>query len=295
MLQHTIKLARNPERVVALGAAGFVGASCISALHRKGISTVGLTRDNLDLLAGNAADRLQEILNPSDSLLFISVKAPCKNASMLTQNIRMAETVCTALEKVSVSHVVYVSSDAVYRDSKVPLNEDSCAEPSSLHGAMHLARELMLKSISNVSLAILRPTLIYGAADPHNGYGPNRFRRLCADQKDIVLFGEGEEQRDHVLIDDVADIACRALQHRSTGTLNIASGQVHSFRSIAEQIATLHGGGAKIHGTPRHGPMPHGGYRAFDPAATYRAFPDFRYTPLQAGLRRVHDEQQISR
>ena len=47
-------------------------------------------------------------------------------------------------------------------------------------------------------LAILRPTLIYGAGDPHNGYGPNRFRRLAATGKPIILFGEGEERRDHV-------------------------------------------------------------------------------------------------
>jgi hypothetical protein len=27
--------------------------------------------------------------------------------------------------------------------------------------------------------------------DPHNGYGPNRFRRLAAAGQEIVLFGEG--------------------------------------------------------------------------------------------------------
>ena len=65
---------------------------------------------------------------------------------------------------------------------------------------MHLVREVMLRSALTAPLAILRPTLLYGAADPHNGYGPNRFRRLAAAGQDIVLFGEGEEQRDHVLI-----------------------------------------------------------------------------------------------
>ena len=37
-------------------------------------------------------------------------------------------------------------------------------------------------------------------------------------------------------------------------------------------------------GSPRQGPMPHNGYRPFDPAATTAAFPDFRYTDLETGL-----------
>ncbi len=74
---------------------------------------------------------------------------------------------------------------------------------------------------------MLRPTLIYGAADPHNGYGPNRFCRLAAAGEEIVLFGEGEERRDHVAVEDVAEIAFRVLMRRSRGVLNLATGDVH--------------------------------------------------------------------
>ena len=149
---------------------------------------------------------------------------------------------------------------------------------------MHLAREVMLKSTVSAPLALLRPTLIYGAADPHNGYGPNRFRRLAAEGKEIVLFGEGEERRDHVLIDDVAQIIHRVLMLRSRGVLNIATGQVHTFRSIAETIAGAANKPVTVRGTERQGPMPHAGYRAFDASATRAAFPDFQYTQLQEGL-----------
>ena len=38
----------------------------------------------------------------------------------------------------------------------------------------------MLLDEGGVPVGILRPTLVYGANDPHNGYGPNRFRRLAA-------------------------------------------------------------------------------------------------------------------
>jgi nucleoside-diphosphate-sugar epimerase len=159
-----------------------------------------------------------------------------------------------------------------------------------MHGTMHVARELMLKATVTAPLAVLRSTLIYGAGDPHNGYGPNRFRRLAAAGQEIVLFGEGEERRDHVLVDDVAELVCRVLERRSQGTLNIATGEVHSFRAIAERVAAMVTPGVAVRGTPRQGAMPHGGYRPFDITACRRAFPDFRYTALADGLEQARGE-----
>jgi nucleoside-diphosphate-sugar epimerase len=148
---------------------------------------------------------------------------------------------------------------------------------------MHLSREIALRGLG-LPLAILRPTLIYGTSDPHNGYGPNQFRRKANAGQDIVLFGGGEELRDHVAIEDVAEIAARVLWRRSTGVLNIATGAVTSFRAIAERVVALSGRSVAVVGRPRSGPMPHNGYRAFDPAATLAAFPDFAYRPLDQGL-----------
>src|SRR6185312_280642 len=287
MFEHGTAGAVAPTRVVILGARGFVGAATERALVARGIPVRALGRGEVDLLAADAATRLAGALRPDDSLVVISARAPVKDVAMLGENVRMMEAVCHALSSMMPQHVVYVSSDAVYRDSAQPLSEDSCAEPASLHGAMHLVREVMLKSTVTAPLAILRPTLIYGARDPHNGYGPNRFRRLAAAGKEIVLFGEGEERRDHVLVDDVADLILRALMHRSRGTLNAATGEVVSFRDIAEQIARLAAPPVAVRSSPRVGPMPHGGYRAFDPAGTRQAFPDFRYMRPSEGFARI--------
>ena len=290
MLEHLNSSALLPRRVVILGAHGFVGAASARLMAAHGVPVLALGRAEADLLAAGTATRLSHEFRPDDAVVVISARAPCKDAGMLVDNVRMMECVCQALAPASVSHVVYISSDAVYRDSRAPLTEKSCAEPSSLHGAMHLVREVMLRSSLTAPLTILRPTLLYGAADPHNGYGPNRFRRLAAAGQDIVLFGEGEEQRDHVLIDDVAEIVRRVLMHRSRGVLNVATGSVHSFRDIAERIAALYDPPVPVRGSPRQGPMPHGGYRAFDSAASRQAFPDFRYTELEAGLAKAKAE-----
>lgn len=287
MLTHRLETPKAPARVVVLGA-GFIGGAAADALAAAGVPVERLGRAQVDLLADRAGEVLSRLLRADDVLLVVAAEAPCKNGAMLERNIRMMNAVVAALRARPVEHAIYVSSDAVYKDSPEPLTEASCAEPGALHGVMHLARERMLLDEGGVPLGILRPTLVYGAGDPHNGYGPNRFRRLAKEGKEIVLFGEGEERRDHVLVDDLAELLKRMVLHRSTGVLNGATGEVHSFRAIAEAVAALAATPPAIKGSPRSGPMPHNGYRPFDPAATFRAFPDFRYTPLADGLALTH-------
>ncbi len=290
MLEHLNETETGPERVVILGSGGFVGSTTKQLLEGKAVPVLGLGRNDVDLMSANAADTLAGLLKETDSLVVVSANAPCKNAAMLLENVAMMNTVCDAITRVKLAHLIYISSDAVYHDSPDPLTEGSCAAPGSAHGAMHVAREQMLLASYDGPICFLRPTLLYGTRDPHNGYGPNMFRRKAASGEDIVLFGEGEERRDHVLIDDVAEIIRRSLMYRSQGILNIATGTVISFREVAETVVAHFETPVAISGSPRSGPMPHDGYRPFDPAATRMAFPDFNYTQPGEGIARVHRE-----
>lgn len=290
MLVHGLAKPRPPVRAVVMGAAGFVGAAICRRLDRDGVPTLALTRRDVDLLRPGAADRLAERLRGDDAFVAVSAIAPVKTPQMLRDNLVMIEALAAALRARPVAHVLNIGSDAVYADSPEPLKESSCRAPGSLHGIMHLAREVMLgEAAGSAPFATLRPTLIYGADDPHNGYGPNRFRRLAEAGEDIVLFGEGEERRDHVWVEDVAELAVRILAHRSQGALNAATGTVISFREAAAAMAALHGGRSAVRGSPRSGPMPHNGYRPFDPAGTHAAFGDFTYTQPSEGFAKVHD------
>lgn len=278
----------RPQRVVVLGGGGFIAGAVLRRLQVDGIPVLGLGRPALDLLAPGAADKLAQALDARDTLVFASAKAPCKDLSMLRENLQMAEAVCTALRKRPVAHLVYISSDAVYKDSADPLTEASCAEPGALHGVMHLAREVALRQDHSGPLAIVRPTLVYGYDDPHNGYGPNRFRRQAAAGQEIVLFGEGEERRDHVDVEDIAELVRLIVLHRSAGIANAVSGEVVSFRELAEFAAASFSPKVTVKGSPRSGPMPHNGYRPFDNAAVLRAFPGFRFKGWREGLAAVH-------
>lgn len=288
MLNHHYAKPTTPKRVVILGAKGFVGAATVEKMAQAGIPCLALGRQEIDLSDMSMAPALAKQLRADDALVVIAAKAPCKNYAMLLENIQMMKTVCDALVAQPVQHVIYISSDAVYADSMDKLNEQSPAAPTSLHGAMHLAREQMLQSILHQSsFAILRPSLLYGANDPHNGYGPNSFYRLAKAGKPIELFGMGEEQRDHVYIEDVAKLVHLCLMHRSYGVLNITTGDVTSFAGIVDLLKQQLDSDIEIKNKPRSGAMPHNGYRAFDNAVCQRAFAGFEYTALSHGLKKM--------
>jgi len=276
MLTNRNSLPGSSGKALVLGG-GFVGGEAARRLAKKGWDVRTLRSADLDLTLDYSGDKLAAWFRPGETLVFVSAKAPVKNPDMLIANLRMAQAVLQACGKVPPAHLVYVSSDAVYADEPRPLSESTPTAPTSLHGVMHLARELMLQTLG-LPLAVVRPTLIYGEGDPHNGYGPNQFLRLARAGKPIVLFGEGEERRVHIHIGDVGEILARIVVHQSIGTVNAVSGQLHSFREIAEQVARATG--IPVNSSPRRGPMPHGGYRPFNPSVLQTAFPNFVSQPL---------------
>lgn len=288
MLEHLNAMPTMPKRVVVMGAGGFVGGSLVERLQLAGIPVLALTRKDVDLLQDGAAKKLAALIEPGDSFVAVSAMAPAKNADMMIDNMTLAWALVAALKEriKDISHVINISSDAVYSDTPTPLSESTCTGTDSYHGVMHLAREVMFRAEIEAPLAILRPTLIYGAKDPHNGYGPNQFRGLVNEGIEIKLFGEGEEQRDHVHIDDVAEIIYLSLINRSQGILNIATGNVASFREVAEMVVSHSENSVMIKGGPRSGPMPHNGYRPFDISACRAAFPEFHYMTLSEGVAR---------
>jgi nucleoside-diphosphate-sugar epimerase len=286
MLKHTLSTPTSPARVVMLGARGFVATNLLRRLAESDVPALGLPSDSLDLTEPGAGDRLAHQLRTDDALVFVSALTPDKGRDIRTmmRNLQMGEQVCLALVAQPCAHVVYVSTDAVYEDAANPVRESSCAVSSSYHGTMHLVRERMLietLKASRTPLAIVRPSLLFGPGDTHNGYGPNRFVRTAIAEKRIALFGGGEERRDHVYIDDLSRLLELVLRHRSAGILNIATGHSRSFADVARTVASLVGNGVQIAPSPRANPVTH---RHFDITATIQAFPEFAFTPLEVAL-----------
>jgi len=289
MLQHTHLQPVSPQRVVVVGARGFVGANLVQRLESLDVPVLGLTSADLDLATEGADERLARMLEPHDTVVMLAALTPDKGRGLLTfmTNMAMSQTVCQALERQPVQHVVYISSDAVYPMSKSHVTEQTCAEPDDLYGTMHRAREMMFESVTATNLAVLRLTMIYGVGDTHNSYGANRFRRMALDGGPITLFGGGEEKRDHLFIDDAVDLMTLVIRHGSTGVLNLATGAAVTFDALAHQVAALFTPQTNVLHQERNNPIT---YRHFDVTTLRKAFPDFRFTPMKEALRKVHEQ-----
>lgn len=289
MVRHENDKPQAPARVVVLGAGGFIGRTLVAALESRGTPCLALGSRDLDLSAAGAGEILAGRLRQDDAVVLLSALTPDKGRGLdpFMKNIAMGAALCGALAKVTPRHVVYFSSDAVYPMEVGTVSERSCAQPPDLYGMMHLAREVMIKSATQAPVLILRPTLVFGAADTHNSYGPNRLRRAAHREGKIALFGEGEETRDHLYVRDVVALTLRTLERRSAGTLNLATGQSISYADLARAVVKPFGRDIPIAGTPRQNPITH---RSFDITALVKAFPDFRFTPLDEALAEAHRE-----
>lgn len=285
MLNH-LRAPSDRVSLLVLGAHGFVARAVVTHSTALGWNVRAIGSAVLDLTATSSVDTLAGLLSPEDVLVFVSALTPDRGRDIATlmRNLSMGQHVCAALEKRPCAHVVNVGSDALYDEFANPVRETSGVVPGSFHGLMHFAREEMLADTCHrlkVPLARLRPSLLYGPGDTHNGYGPNRFVRTALAEGRVALFGGGEEQRDHVFIDDLVRVIAEVVRRRSEGVLNVATGQSHSFRKVAELVAAHSTRGVIVEPSPRATPIVH---RHFDVTALIAAFPRFRFTSLDDGL-----------
>ena len=75
----------------------------------------------------------------------------------------------------------------------------------------------------------IKTTLIYGNNDPHNGYGPNSFFKISKKKFTNKLYGKGEELRDHINVDIVAEVIFECIIYKYVGILNLVTGSKISF------------------------------------------------------------------
>lgn len=293
MLTHLAPHHSPPARVVLIGAHGFIGQALTTALAKRGISTLALTSKMIDLAAPNADKALAKLIAPNDAVVMLAALTPDKGRDIGTfmKNSAMGTNVCAALMERRCDHLIYISSDAVYGAMTTYVNETSTAEADDLYGTMHKAREVMFRTTLDIPLAVLRPTMIHGANDTHNSYGPNRFRRQAAKDGKITLGGNGEETRDHIYVDDVTTLISLVLAHRSVGTLNLATGRSISFFDLARKIASFFDKPIEIAYSSRRAPITH---RSFDVTAIYKSFPTFTFTSLEEGLAAAHQTATTS-
>ena len=269
------------KRVVVIGARGFIGSRITEQLKQQSFDIIQLTSDDCNLLINDSISILKKIIKNEDIVIFAAAEAPAKNWEMFGTNMTIVQNLIKGLDGKKLHYFLNISSDAIYSDSQKEINENSATIPDNPHGYMHFVRETLLNNNLNYNVGHLRPTLVYGENDPHNGYGPNMFIRLAKNGENISLFGKGEELRDHIYVEDVAKISLYMINNCLREVINAVSSDPITFMEIASEIKRLSNSPIEIISKKRNGPMPHNGLRIFSKSKIANFKSDFKFQSLK--------------
>lgn len=250
-------------KLAILGTGGFIGAALLRFEQERAAGVVGISSKNFSFAAADAANQLATRLADCDAVVLCSLITPGQATirdlgwrDLVDPNLRLLRLVLDAMARLPRAHLVLLSTDAVYPDDDEPASEQAPTAPKTVYADIHLQREAMSRAALGERCTACRITQVFGANDTHNAYGPCRMVRSALNEGVVRLFGQGEELRDHVSIDDVCQALSAIARIAPGGPVNLGFGRSVSFGAIAEAVIKAVPGTQLVH-TPRAMPLVH--------------------------------------
>ena len=219
----------SPGKVLVTGGAGFIGSHVCEAYLSDGWDVTAL--DNLS--TGHAAnlpsgvtliemdvrapglrdvfrDRGFDVINHHAAQIDVcrSVEQPRYDASI---NIDGLLNLLECSIEFEVQRFVFISSGGViYGETMdLPIPRSAKKRPLSPYGVSKLTSEYYLQAFRNLEgleYAALRYANVYGPRQDPNGEAGvvAIFSRRIRDGEELIVFGDGEQTRDYVFVQDVA-------------------------------------------------------------------------------------------
>lgn len=263
----------GPVRALVTGAAGFIGSTLVDRLLADGHTVVGLDNfasgraSNLEHLVGNPAHvfveadivtaDLEAILDEHRPEVVFhlaaqidvrhSVADPQFDASVnVIGTVRLAE----AARRTGVRKIVHTSSGgSIYGTPPTyPTPETVPTDPASPYAAGKVAGEIYLNTFRHLyglDCSHIAPANVYGPRqDPHGEAGVVAiFAQALLSGKPTKVFGDGNNTRDYVFVDDVVDAFVKASGDAGGGQrFNIGTGVETSDRQLHSAVAAAVGG-----------------------------------------------------
>jgi len=259
------------------GVAGFIGSSIADKLLEEGHSVTGvdcftdyypkrikesniknlLTNKNFRFIEGNLLSLdLNKITKGIDVIFHEAAQAGVRASwgkdfkIYVDNNILATQMLLEAVKGLTLKKFIYASSSSVYGDIKdIPMKETSPTQPLSPYGTSKLAAEhlcqLYYKNF-NVPTISLRYFTVYGPRQrPDMAF--NIFSKAILNDKEIKVFGDGEQTRDFTFIADAvkANIAAMSCPHAGE-VINIGGGSRVSINQVLKLFEEISGKKAKV-------------------------------------------------
>ena len=147
-----------------------------------------------------------------------------------------------------IKKVIFASSGGtIYGEcGKNPPDESAQARPLSPYGITKYSIEFYLKfyaEIYGMKYSILRYANVYGPRqDPHGEAGVVAiFSERIINDKELFIYGDGEQRRDYVFVGDLVKANVAALDKADNETINIGTGKTTSVNDLFAQMTDITG------------------------------------------------------
>ncbi len=259
-------------RFLVTGGAGFIGAALSNYLARQGHSVRVLD----DLSAGDAArldaavnftrgdvedkPKVWRLLNKIDCVYHLAARVSVPESALYPKeynraNVSGTVAIMEAMRDAGIKRVVLASSGAVYGEQNIAqVHESLLPHPASPYAASKLAAESYVRTIGemwNIETVALRVFNAYGPGQPlPPSYPPviPQFLRQISENGSLVVYGDGNQTRDFIYIDDV--VAALAAAATAGGVnrqvINIGTGEGTSIRQLIQALEQVAGRRAQI-------------------------------------------------
>jgi nucleoside-diphosphate-sugar epimerase len=204
------------------------------------------------------ADKVERVVRGKDVVFNLAGKSGAADSNKaplldLDINCRGHLTILEACREHNPNvSIVFPSSRLVYgKPHYLPVDEKHPLTPESIYAAHKVSVEnyhLIYARLYGLTTSILRISNPYGPMQcvDERSYGiANRMIQTAVANKQITLFGQGEQRRDYLYIDDLVDAFLRAGARRGGSPLvcNIGDSRSVSLRELADLAVHTAGGG----------------------------------------------------
>jgi UDP-glucose 4-epimerase len=267
-------MSTRAEHILVTGGAGFVGTAVTRRLLERGAEvtvadTKPFTHPRVHSITGDL--RRAEVLDRAMAgrvTAIIHLAAETSVLASMSRPVEIHETnvalTLSLLERCraeGVSRFVLASTNAVVGDvGDAVIDEDSPLRPLTPYGGTKAAAEMLLSAYSGsyglVGSAV-RLTNVYGPGMQEKDSLVARVMRACRDQGSVSIYGDGNQVRDYLYIDDAVQGLLLPLDADLVGPLTIGSGTSTSVNELYDVVRTVTGVDRVLpHVAPRPGEMP---------------------------------------